>query len=482
MEFAVKSSLARAHGALAGRSQRTVSTSGALAALSLAVLLSSLGTSIANVALPTLANAFDVPFQAVQWIVLAYLLATTTLSVSGGRLGDLAGRRRVLSAGLVLLMAASALCAAASTFPLLVAARAMQGAGAAVMLALAMASVGDTVAKTRTGSAMGLLGTMSAIGTALGPSLGGGLIATLGWRAIFLINLPLGLVALVLVRRYLPDRGRERTAADAGFDRAGTLALAIALSAYALALTVGGIDGAGIALLAAAGGAMVIFVLVERRAPAPLISPATLRDRRLNARLAASALVSTVVMATLVVGPFYLSRALGLDAAIVGLTMSVGPVAVALAGVPAGRMVDRFGPRRITLAGLAAMAGGAALLAALPSASGIAGYVAPLVVLTVGYAAFQTANNTEVMTDVPAERRGAIAGLLNLARNLGLITGASAMGAVFARATGDVTTASVPAVAGGLRVTFAVAAGLGVAALALTATDARRGPPASVTR
>ncbi|MEU2630025.1 MFS transporter, partial [Kitasatospora sp. NPDC007106] len=145
----------------------------ALAALSLSMLLPSLGISIANVALPTLSVAFSAPFAAVQWVVLAFLLATTTTIVGAGRLGDLVGRRRLLLGGIVLFTVASLLCGAAPTLWLLIAARAAQGLGAAVMMALTMAFVGGTVPKERTGRAMGLLGTMSAVGTALGPSLGG---------------------------------------------------------------------------------------------------------------------------------------------------------------------------------------------------------------------------------------------------------------------------------------------------------------------
>ncbi len=156
------------------------------------MLLSSLGTSIANVGLPTLAHAFTASFQQVQWVVLAYLLAITTLVVSVGRLGDITGKRRLLLCGIYLFTAASVLCGLAPALGLLIAARAAQGLGAAIMMALTMAFVGETVAKEKTGSAMGLLGTMSAIGTALGPSLGGILIAGFGWRSIFFINLPLG--------------------------------------------------------------------------------------------------------------------------------------------------------------------------------------------------------------------------------------------------------------------------------------------------
>ena len=203
------------------------------------MLLSSLGTSIANVGLPTLAQAFDASFQEVQWIVLAYLLAITTLIVSVGRLGDITGRRRLLLAGIFLFTVASVLCGVAPTLWLLIAARAAQGLGAAVMMALTMAFVGETVPKARTGSAMGLLGTMSAIGTALGPSLGGVLIAGLGWRAIFLVNVPLGILTFLLAHRHLPVDRRGPKADRAGFDTMGTLLLALTLAAYALAMTIG---------------------------------------------------------------------------------------------------------------------------------------------------------------------------------------------------------------------------------------------------
>ncbi|WP_232247401.1 MFS transporter [Kitasatospora azatica] len=443
----------------------------ALAGLSLSMLLSSLGTSIANVALPTLAQVFGASFQQVQWIVLAYLLAITTLIVSVGKLGDLIGRRRLLLAGISLFTAASVLCGVAPTLWLLIAARAAQGLGAAVMMALTMAFVGETVPKERTGSAMGLLGTMSAIGTALGPSLGGVLIAGPGWRAVFLVNAPLGVLTLLLAHRYLPVDRREPRAERVRFDTVGTVLLALTLAAYALAMTLGrGSFGAvNTALLVAAALGAVLFVRAEARVAAPLIRLAMFRDRALSASLAMSALVSTVMMATLVVGPFYLSRGLGLQAALVGLVLSAGPLVAALTGVPAGRIADRFGAHRMTVLGLTAIAAGSLVLSLTPLRFGILGYLAPIVVVTAGYAVFQTANNTGVMTDVPPDRRGVTSGLLNLSRNLGLITGASVMGAVFAlaSATTDVSTAHPAAVATGMRVTFAVAAVLIAVALAL---------------
>jgi MFS family permease len=397
--------------------QQKTSVKGALASLSSAMLLASLGTSIVNVGLPSLAQAFSASFEQVQWVVIAYLLAITTLIVSVGRLGDLVGRRRLLLSGIALFTLASALCGLAPNLGLLIAARALQGLGAAVMMALTLAFVGETVAKDKTGGAMGLLGSMSAVGTAMGPALGGVLIGGFGWRWIFFISVPLGLLTWLLAQRYLPE-DRQGQTGRADFDSLGTLLLAL------------------------------------------------LRESRLTGSLAMSLLVTTVMMTTLLVGPFYLAQTLRLTAVEIGLVLSVGPLVAALAGVPAGRLVDRYGAPGMTLAGLLGMALGCGLMSLLPETFGIGGYIAPMVVITLGYALFQTANNTAVMRDVKPDQRGVVSGLLNLSRNLGLVTGASAMGAVFALASKavDIGTAQPQAIASGLRTTFLVALGLIVVA------------------
>lgn len=473
MTILTPSSPAKHHNALAVGHAPPPATQWVLLSLSLSMWLSSLGTSITNVALPTLTQVFQVSFQAVQWVVLAYLLAITSLIVGAGRLGDMVGRRRLLLAGIALFSVASGLCAAAPTLWLLIAARALQGLGAAILMALTMALVAEVVPKDKTGSAMGLLGTMSAVGTALGPTLGGLLIAGLGWQAIFWVNVPLGVLTFLLALRFLPvDRPGPKTASSS-FDGLGTLVLALTLAAYALAMTLGrGSFGwlNSIGLLAAAAGAGV-FVWVENRAAAPLIRWAMFRNPVLRAGFVTSALVTTVVMATLVVGPFYLSGALQLEAAHVGLVMSTGPLVAALVGVPAGRLVDRLGATRVSNGGLVAMVAGSAMLALLPTRFGVPGYVLPLMVVTAGYALFQAANNTAVMRDVPADKRGVVSGLLGLSRNLGLITGASVMGAVFVAgsAASGIASTGPESVAAGMRATLAVAAILVIVALVIAA-------------
>lgn len=401
--------LSSVSGERSGQRSAAPSARPALAALSLCMLMSSLGTSIANVALPTFARVFGSSFHDAQWVVIVYLVAVTALVVVAGRFGDHVGHRRLLLAGLLLYTWASLFCGLAPSLPWLLLARALQGAGAAVMMALTLAFVAGTVPRDHIGSAMGWLGTTSAIGTALGPSLGGILLATLGWPAIFLVSIPLGVLAIVFAWRYLP-----------------------------------------------------VDEVNETRAQAPLLDFGLLRDRRLAMGCVANLLVTSVMIATLVVGPFYLSNALGLTTAGVGLAMSCGPVVSAVTGILSGRLVDRHGADRIGILALGCMLAGAAALVLVPLRYGLPGYLLALLVLTLGYATFQAANNTAVMAGVPGGRRGLVSGLLNLSRNLGLVAGASLLGAVFAHGVGrdDVAAAVPAAVAAGMHLTFMVATGL----------------------
>ncbi|MBK9166518.1 MAG: MFS transporter [Bryobacterales bacterium] len=458
----------------------------ALACLSLSTLLPSLNTSSANVGLPEMARFFEAPFQQVQWVVLGYLMAITTVVVGAGCLSDILGRRRVLLAGIGVFTGASLLCGAAPSLGVLIAARAAHGMGAAVMMAVSVALIGETVPEARVGSAMGLLGTMSALGTTLGPSLGGMLISGIGWRAIFLVNLPIGLVNLHLTHLYVRPFRPERNKVSAQFDKLGTVLLGLTLVAYALAMTLGRgrFDVGNIALLLAAGLGAALFVRAQARTASPLVDLRIFHNPALSASLATSAMVSTVMMAILVVGPFYLSRAIGLDAAVVGIAMSAGPLMAALAGVPSGRLVDRFGPARIAAAGLLVMPVGCLTLWIMPSTAGALGYIGGTVVVTVGYALFQAANNTAAMAEVGPDQRGVVSGVLNLSRNLGLVTGASVMAAVFALASGVSDPAAAPseAIARGMRITFLVAASIIVGALVVAIANARMSPARQIIR
>ena len=371
------------------------------AVLALSILLAALSTSIANIALPELASAFDAPIPQVQWVVTAYLVALTVSTLAAGWLGDRYGLRRMLLIGLTLFAVSVLACGAALNLATLITARVFQGVSAALLMVTTLALMRENAGTIGLGKAMGLLGTTSALGTALGPSLGGVIIANATWRAIFLVQAPLGLLALVLAINTLPRGGAS--------SQNQRLSLQI------------------------------------------------LRDSALPRHLIVNALVASVMMATLIVGPFYLSLARFLGPAETGLVMSIGPMISIVSGIPSGRATDRFGARLVLRLGLILLFAGAVALTVLPWLLGTLGYVAAVVLLTPGYQLFQAANNTQVLAEVPPERRGAVSGLLSLSRNLGLVAGASLLGAVFAFGTGDFASASPEEVTRGVQLTFTLA-------------------------
>jgi len=381
--------------------------------LALSMLMASLGTSIANIALPALAEAFMAPFSQVQAVVVAYLATMTIMSVVAGRLGDRYGLKQMLIAGLGLFTVAALSCGIAPNLWGLIGARTLQGVGAAFLMTLVMAMMRQAASEARLGQAMGLLGTISALGTALGPALGGWLLLVTGWRGIFLIQLPLALIALILALWILPTP------------------------------------------------------TINRKAPAPSVWQVL--NAKLLSNLAINLLVAAVMMATLVIGPFYLGLGLGLRETQVGLVMAIGPVISIFGGVVSGKLVDTLGSHRTLLIGLMLLIVGTLLLALLPNWVGVNGYIVSIIVLTPGYQLFQVANNTAALANVPRHIHGTIAGLLGLARNIGLIVGASVMGAVFALVVGteDFIHAYPAAIAAGMRLTFLLAGGMMIVAIAI---------------
>jgi len=369
----------------------------------------------------------------------------------------------VLLLGIAIFTTAAVLSAIAPTLWMLIAARALQGIGAAVMMALPLARARDLVPPDRLGRVMGLLGTTAAVGTASGPVLGGLLITVAGWPAIFAAMAPLGLLAAALAATTGAE-AKQSVSARRGFDLPGMILLTVAVALYTLGVTAPGEQSSWptLPLLAGAVVAVGLFVLRERRASHPLLSPVLLRNRSVSRGAVLNLIVGTVMMSTLVVGPFFLAGALHLPPAAIGAAMAAGPIASIPTGVLAGRAVDRFGTGRMTSVGLGGMFLGALALALLPAWWGLPGYITGTVLLAPGYQLFLAANNTGVLNSTPADRRGAASGLLGLSRNLGLVTGASVLAALFAAASGsvEIAAASPEALTSALRTTFLVTAAL----------------------
>ncbi|MEM7746713.1 MAG: MFS transporter [Pseudomonadota bacterium] len=445
----------------------------ALLGPSLSIILASLGTSIAAVTLPNLSQEFHRADLDTTFVVSAYILATTALIVAVGRAGDLYGRRTVLVLGLCLFMLGAALAFNAATLPVLVVSRVIQGAGAAAMMAMPLAQVRDVVSTGQVGRWMGIMGTMSAIGTASGPALGGAIVASFGWRTVYLLQIPVAGIALALCLIYVTDNRRANARTKIDFAGAGALAVFIAAFTFFISDIASGFDAVTASSLVVALAACAGFLAIEHRTATPILPLELLRSPHLRLSLAMNAIVSLVMMGILVVGPFFLTGGLGLTTGQMGLAMSVGPIASALSGIPAGRLTEKIGPHRAVFVGGLAVTIAAAAMAGLPFLFGLSGFIAAFLLLSPSYQVFLAALNNSVMECALEKDRGVTSGVLNLSRNSGFILGASAISGIYWSLTGldigiaDETQRISLAMVG----TFALCSGLasGVAFLAFLA-------------
>lgn len=437
----------------------------------LATAVASLGIGVPNVALPALARAFDASIRSVEWVILAYQIASMVFGVGVGRLADIVGYRRIFLYGAALFTLTGLLCGAVPTLGWLIALRLLQGAGGVMMTATTLAMMRDVMPSNRVGTGMGLLGTAIAIGSALGPAIGGVAIAVWDWRATFFVLAPLGFLTFVLVRRHVPAGHRLHETTPQRFDWVGTVLLGTGVSAYSLAVTVGagpfGVLNMG--LMAAAAVAAGLFVFSQSRVRAPLLPPTAWRDAGLRSSLLANVCVAAVMMAFFVIAPFFLSGAMGLNDIALGAALAISPSISVVSGLTAGRVVDRVGATRMVTAGIAVMFVGCLGLAFLPSVWGLAGFILPLFCFTPGYQLFLAANSTAVMMAARSGERGVTSGMLSLSRGFGFVTGTAVLGSVFASGASHTVTGDASAAAAGMRLMLLVGAAVLLVALAVTA-------------
>lgn len=383
-----------------------------------------LDSSIVTIIYPSLEREFGAPLATVQWVSLAYLLVMTALLVTVGHVSDLLGRKLVYLRGFALFTVSSAACSLAPSLAALVCFRVVQALGAAMTAANSVALVTVAAPREKLRSALGFQAAGQALGLAVGPTLGGVLVATVGWRWVFWINVPVGIAAMVMGRYLLPPTGRRATGMR--FDLPGMVWLV-----SGVATLLGGVSVfSGLPVPGWAGAVLIVvsaalwrgFVRRESRAPAPLVSVRLLRDRRISWGLLGALAGYLVLFGPLVLVPLALVRHTGADELRVGLLLSSLAAGFALAANAQEAVLPASWPsRRRCLAGALLTLGALAGLAfAAPRDPWL---VAWLGVLGLGLGLFTPSNNEMVMGSVPKEHSGTGGGMVNMTRSLGTSLG-----------------------------------------------------------
>jgi EmrB/QacA subfamily drug resistance transporter len=401
-------------------------------AVACGVLLCTVDGSIVNIALNTLVIEMGKPLAVVEWVVLAYMLTIATLMLSIGRLADMIGKKKIFLAGLAIFTLGSVLCGLAPTIYWLIVFRVVQAIGAAMVMALGTAIVTEAFPPAERGKALGIIGTVVSIGVIAGPTIGGLILQSLSWHWLFFVNLPVGVIGLVMVAAFVPNlrpEGRQRF----DFIGAGTLFFAMASLLYGLSLVqLSGFSnpivyitfGLGIFMLAA-------FIYVELNVVEPMIDLRLFKSRLFSINLITGALTFLAGAGTMLLIPFYLQNVLGYDPQKTGLLLIVSPLAVAVTAPLSGALSDRMGSRLITTIGLIITAIGYLLLTGITSTTSTLEYILRFLPIGIGIGTFQSPNNSAVMGSAPRERLGVASGLLSLTRVVGQMAGIAVLGAIY---------------------------------------------------
>jgi MFS family permease len=444
-----------------------------------ALLAIGLGSSIGpldsavNVAFPAITAGFGVPLAMIQWVIVCYVLTYASLMLVFGKLGDMFGYRRIFAAGLVLSIAALALCALATDFAWFLFCRGLQGIGTALVLSCGLALATAGVAEDRRARVVGAYTMMFAIAGAAGPSLGGVLVELFGWPGVYWFRVPVAALALALAAIGLVDRA-ELPPSGRRFDWLGAALLVVGLVSMLLALNMlrgdgNGAAAAGLALLAAAGVAG--FVWHERRCADPLIRLDPFRSAEFSLVNLASFGVFLVNFAVLLLVPYYLDRLTDLPVVAAGLVLAAGYAGAVVAAPLGGRLAPRLGSNRIGFAGAILVAAGTLLIGLWQPAMPLPLMLGGLLVSGVGLGLFQVAYTDMVVARLPRADRGVAGSLTILTRTVGIVAGATVLTLGFEAANDAGLAAGLASDASFLaafQATFLVAGGALAAFLALS--------------
>ncbi|MHA6629555.1 MFS transporter [Pseudonocardia sichuanensis] len=449
----------------------------ALAVLCGGMLMIILDGTIVSVALPAIQSDLGFTPAGLAWTVNAYLVPLGGLLLLAGRLGDLVGRRRLLLAGLALFVLASLLCGLAVTAEMLVAARFLQGVGAAmasaVVLGMIVALFPEPGERAR---AMGAYAFVGAAGASLGTLLGGVLTESVGWRWIFLVNVPIGVVVLLLaVRTVAPDGAVDRSGRP---DVLGGLLVTAGLVLAVLTIVGSSTATVRLGLATAAVALLAAFVVRQRRAAEPLVRLGIFGSRAVSGGNAVQLLTVAGMMGFQFTAALYLQEALGYAPAQTGFAMLPIPVTIALVSLLlSGQLIARAGARPVLLVGEVLLVAGLLLLVRPVTGSYLVDVLPSMLVLGLGAGLVLPAVTTVMMSDATPEDAGLASGLANTSQQIGAALGIAALAALAAARTDAVAAAGathVDALSSGYRLAFAASAVLVAAATALAVTVLRR--------
>jgi EmrB/QacA subfamily drug resistance transporter len=404
-----------------------------LVAVSLGAFMSTLDGSIVNIALPAIQQEFGIDLTTLEWVVVAYLLVIGSLLLPVGRLGEVLTFKRVYLSGFAIFTVASALCGIAGDELTLIAFRVLQAIGAAMLTAIGPAIVARTFPPGERGRALGLNGISVSLGLTLGPVLGGLLTTAATWRAIFLINLPVGVIAILWAWRILPAEGRGT---GQTFDIRGAALSGGSLFTLLLALSEGQSWGwtspATLGLIGLALVLGVLFVLVERTATQPLMDLALFRIRPFAFGLASVIIAFAGLFTATFLLPFLLVRGEGYSAIEAGLMLTPVPITMAIVAPFSGAASDRWGQALPAGAGMVLMVVALLWLTALPPGFALTDLLPRLVLLGAGQGLFMSPNSSAVLGSVPGRRVGTASGVLAQMRVNGQALGIALSAAVVA--------------------------------------------------
>jgi len=402
-------------------------------AVGIGTFMSALDSSVVNIILPVLRNYFKSDVASVEWAVVVYLLVVSSLLLTFGRLGDLRGHKGMYAGGFLIFVAASAVCGLSPTVVVLVAARTVQAVGAAMLFANAPAILTRSFPPQQRGQALGLQAMMTYLGLTVGPSLGGWLTQTISWRAVFYINVPVGLLAFTLSLAFIPAE-KPGAAQVERFDWPGALLFSAGLVALLLGLNQGDAWGwTSPAVLFCAAAALILlggFLRIEMRMPSPMLDLSLFRQRVFSASTASAVLNYVCLYCVIFLMPFYLLQGRGLNPAQAGLLLTAQPIIMAITAPISGALSDRIGSRLLSTLGMLVMAAGLFLLSTLKSDSSNGAILAGLAVTGLGTGIFISPNTSALMGSAPRQRQGIASGILATARNVGMVLGVGLAGAI----------------------------------------------------